>query len=150
VEKKETGALVKYSGRTATAIVLCGQDRILLIKRGTVPFKGYWALPGGRAEQGETVENTIVREVKEETGLDVEVVRKIGEYHERGTKDGVDYDYHPACFLVKVIGGEMRRQLSEIREIRLFHLDEIPQDLAFVHNQMIRDYLDSGNANVGD
>jgi len=72
----------KYSGRTATAIIEFPPQMILLIKRDTVPFKGYWALPGGRAEPSEAVEQTIVREVKEETGLDVAVVRKIGEYHE--------------------------------------------------------------------
>ncbi len=134
---------MKYSGRTATAIIPYFQDEILLIKRNTIPFKSFWALPGGRAEPGETVEQTIVREVKEETGLDVVVVRKIGEYHELGTQDNVNYDYYPACFLVKVVGGEIERQRSEIREVKLFRMGEIPRNLAFVHNDMIRDYLAS-------
>jgi 8-oxo-dGTP diphosphatase len=137
---------VKYSGRTATAIIPYPQDKILLIKRDTVPFNGYWALPGGRAEPGETVEQTIVREVKEETGLDVMVVRKVGEYHEQGTKDGVKYDYYPACFLVRAVGGEIRRQQGEIQEIKLFKISEIPENLAFVHNQMVNDYVASRNA----
>jgi 8-oxo-dGTP diphosphatase len=98
-------------------------------------------LPGGRVEPGETVEQTIVREVKEETGLDVAVVRKVGEYHEAGVQGGVEYDYYPACFLVKVVGGEMRKQLSEIQDIQLFSLDDIPTILAFEHAQMVRDYL---------
>src|SRR3972149_4154901 len=101
---------MKYSGRTATAVIEFSPQMILLIKRDTAPFKGYWALPGGRAEPGETVEQAIVREVKEETGLDVAIVRKIGEYHEQGIQGGVEYDYYPACFLVKVIGGEKRGQ----------------------------------------
>ena len=130
----------KYSGRTATAIIEFPVDTILLIKRDTVPFKGYWALPGGRSEPGETVEQTAVREVKEETGLDVVVVRKIGEYHEQGIQGSVEYDYYPACFLVKVVGGEMRKQLGEIQEIQLFSLDEIPEPLAFVHSSMVKDY----------
>ena len=134
---------MKYSGRTATAIIPYSQDAILLIKRNTVPFKGFWALPGGRAEPGETVEQTIVREVKEETGLDVIVVRKIGEYHELGTQDNVDYEYYPACFLVRFVSGEIQRQRSEIQEIKLFKMREIPRNLAFVHNDMIRDYLAS-------
>ena len=130
----------KYSGRTATAIIEFPIDTILLIKRDTVPFKGYWALPGGRSEPGETVEQTAVREVKEETGLDVMLVRKIGEYHEQGIQGGVEYDYYPACFLVKVVGGEMRKQLGEIQEVQLFGLDEIPEPLAFVHSSMVKDY----------
>ena len=138
--------MVKYSGRTATAIIVFPQDTILLIKRDTVPFKGYWALPGGRAEPGETVEQTIIREVKEETGLDVTVVRKIGEYHEQGVQGGVEYDYYPACFLVKVVGGEMKRQQGEIQEIQLFSLDDVPEQLAFVHNSMVKDYIAQKNS----
>lgn len=134
---------MKYSGRTATAIVEFPPEMILLAKRNTIPFRGYWALPGGRAEQGETIEQTIVREVKEETGLDVTVVRKIGEYHEQGLQDGVEYDYYPACFLVKVVGGELRKQKGEIQELHSFSPEDVPEKLAFVHNQMIADYLAS-------
>jgi 8-oxo-dGTP diphosphatase len=114
---------------------------ILLIKRATVPFKGYWALPGGRAEPGETVEQTIVREVKEETGLDIAVVSKIGDYHEQGVQGGVEYDYYPACFLVRIVGGEIKKQESEIEEIKLLSLSELPEALAFEHAQMIKDYV---------
>jgi len=137
---------MKYSGRTATAIIEFPPEKILLIKRRTVPFKGYWALPGGRAEQGEEVEQTIIREVKEETGLDVVMVRKVGEYHEQGVQAGVEYDYYPACFLVKVVGGEIEKQQSEIEDIQLFSFDDIPKPLAFVHNQMVNDYLASREA----
>ena len=52
---------MKYAGRTATAIIPYSPDEILLIKRRTVPFSGYWALPGGRVDPGETVEQTVVR-----------------------------------------------------------------------------------------
>lgn len=131
---------MKFVGRTTVAVVEFPDRRILLVKRRTIPFKGYWALPGGRVEAGETVEQTIVREVKEETGLDVEIVRKIGEYREKGVKDEVEYDYSPACFLVTPVGGEIRRQESEIEEIELVNLQEIPNELAFEHRRMIHDY----------
>jgi 8-oxo-dGTP diphosphatase len=139
---------MKFAGRTATAIMIFSPDKILLIKRATVPFKGYWALPGGRVDPGETVEQTIVREVKEETGLDVAVVSKIGEYHEQGVQDGVEYNYYPACFLVKTIGGEIKKQESEIEEIKLFSLNEIPEALAFEHAKMVKDYVATRQTNV--
>ncbi|MCW4007251.1 MAG: NUDIX hydrolase [Candidatus Bathyarchaeota archaeon] len=141
---------MKFAGRTTTAIIPFSPNKILLIKRRTVPFCGFWALPGGRVDPGETVEQTIVREVKEETGLDVKIVRKIGEYHEQGVQDGVEYDYYPACFLVNVVGGEIRRQESEIDEIKLFSVSELPEILAFEHAQMIKDYLAKCRRNAGN
>jgi 8-oxo-dGTP diphosphatase len=135
--------LKKYTGKTATALVPYPDNKILLIKRNTIPFKGYWALPGGRMDPGETVEQTIVREVKEETGLDVIIVRKVGEYVEKGVKDDVDYEYYPTCFVVKPVGGEIKKQESEIQEINLFNLNELPKPLAFVHEEMIKDYVDA-------
>ena len=132
---------MKFSGRTVTAIIEFPNKKILLVKRGTVVFKGFWALPGGKVDAGETVEQAIVREVKEETGLDIKIVRKIGEYHESGVQDGIEYDYYPACFVVKSIGGKIERQEREIEEIRLVDLDEVPERLAFEHAWMIRDYM---------
>jgi len=135
----------KYTGKTSTAIIPFPPDQILLVKRDTVPFKDYWALPGGRMDPEETIEQTVMREVKEETGLDVTVVRKVGEYREQGIKDEVEYDYYPTCFVVKRVGGEIKKQDSEIQEIQLFSLKQLPKPLAFEHDQMIKDYLKSAH-----
>ncbi len=50
-----------------------GETRVLLVKRGRPPGLGRWSLPGGRVEHGETLEAALVREMREETGLEVEV-----------------------------------------------------------------------------
>jgi 8-oxo-dGTP diphosphatase len=92
-------------------------------------------------DPGEVVEQTIVREVKEETGLEVIIVGKVGEYVEKGVKDDVEYEYYPTCFLVKTVGGETKKQKSEIQEIKLFNLNTLPTPLAFEHGQMIKDYI---------
>ncbi|MCL2288902.1 MAG: NUDIX hydrolase [Candidatus Bathyarchaeota archaeon] len=130
----------RYCGRTATAIIRYPQDEILLIKRDTVPFKGFWALPGGRLDEGETTEQACIREVKEETGLDVEIIYNLGDYHEHGFMDSVFYDYYPACFVVKAVGGQIIKQDSEVQEAKLFKLNELPSPLAFEHDTMIKDY----------
>jgi len=139
--KEERSSTKKFSGKTVTAIIEFPDNKILLIKRGTVVFLGYWALPGGRVDAGETVEQAVVREVREETGLNVKIVRKIGEYHESGVQDGIKYDYYSTCFLVKRVMGKMKRGEEEIEQIKLFDLKEIPERLAFEHSSMIKDYL---------
>jgi ADP-ribose pyrophosphatase YjhB (NUDIX family) len=129
----------KYTGKTSTAIIPFPNNQILLIKRNTRPFVGYWALPGGRMDPGENIEQTIVREVKEETGLTVKIVDKVGEYVEKGIKDDIDYEYYPTCFVVKPVCGEIKKQDSEIQEIKLFNLNDLPKPLAFEHELMIKD-----------
>jgi 8-oxo-dGTP diphosphatase len=133
--------LKKYTGKTSTAIIPFPNNKILLIKRKTIPFRNYWALPGGRMDPGETIEQTIVREVKEETGLDVEIVSVVGEYVEKGAREGVEYEYHPTCFVVKPVGGELLKQDSEIQELKAFNLNDLPKSLAFEHEKMIKDWL---------
>ncbi len=138
---KEKKSSYKFGGRTVAAIIELPNSKILLVKRSTVVFKGYWALPGGRVDAGEGVEQAVEREIKEETGLSVEIVRKIGEYHEIGVKDGIEYDYYPACFLVKPTGGRIKRQREEIDQIRFFDIKDTPKRLAFEHSTMINDYI---------
>lgn len=131
----------KYTGKTSTAIIPYPDNKILLIKRNTRPFVGFWALPGGRMDPGETIDQTVIREVKEETGLDVKIVRVVGEYVEKGVREEIQYEYYPTCFVVEPVGGELKKQDSEIQEMQLFSLDALPLPLAFEHEKMIEDYV---------
>jgi hypothetical protein len=54
--------------------------------------------------------------------------------------DNVFYDYYPACFIVKVVGGQIIKQDSEVQEIKRFNLKELPNPLAFEHDKMVTDY----------
>lgn len=60
------------------AIVFDEHGRLLLVKRANPPAQGLWSLPGGRLEAGETAHQGVVREVREETGLEVRVEREVG------------------------------------------------------------------------
>ena len=133
----------KYTGKTAAAIIIKEPQLILLVKRLTIPFSGYWALPGGRQDPEKTIEQTIIREVKEETGYNIKIIKKIGEYREKGTHDNVEYDYSPTCFLAEIIGGDIQIPKNEISFIKFFSLKTIPDNLAFEHHQMIKDYIKS-------
>lgn len=60
------------------AIVFDDRGRLLLVKRANPPAQGQWSLPGGRQESGESAADGVVREVREETGLEVRVEREVG------------------------------------------------------------------------
>jgi 8-oxo-dGTP diphosphatase len=81
-----------------SAIVQSTSGAIALVKRLIEPGAGKWALPGGLVNYNETVEEALVREVKEEIGLDVEIERLVGVY-DIIKKDR--YHYVTICFLTK-------------------------------------------------
>ena len=85
------------------------RGRVLLVERGREPLKGYWSLPGGVLEVGETLESAVVREVKEETGLDVKPVSVV-EIFERLILDATgrpEYHYVLIDFLCRARGGDL-------------------------------------------
>lgn len=73
-------------------VVLDGDGRLLVVKRGRPPAQGAWSIPGGRVEPGESLEAAAVREALEETGLSVEIMRPIGRVQLAGADPGVQYD----------------------------------------------------------
>jgi 8-oxo-dGTP diphosphatase len=87
-------------------IVNCG--RVLLVRRGTEPLLGHWSLPGGMLELGESLNEGVIREVREETGLEVEPVELI-ELLDRIHRedDRIRYHYVIADYLCRVTGGEL-------------------------------------------
>lgn len=108
---------------------------IVLIRRKNEPFKGFYALPGGFVEYGEKVEDAIVREVREETGLKCEVRKLVGVYSdpERDPRGHVV----SICFLMKVLAGSLKAE-SDAADVKVFKLSELPR-LAFDHLKMIKD-----------
>jgi 8-oxo-dGTP diphosphatase len=87
--------------------VVVHEAKVLLVKRGREPLKGQWSLPGGLIEVGETIEAGVRREVKEETGLDVEpvaLIELLDRIHREG--DRVRFHYVIADYLCLLTGGE--------------------------------------------
>ncbi len=109
---------------------------IVLIERKNPPLG--LAIPGGFVEVGEKVEDALVREMKEETSLDVEIIRILGVYSDPDR----DPRFHTVSitFVCKAYG-EPKAQ-SDAKEVKVFKLEEIPFDkLVFDHAKILKDYI---------
>jgi 8-oxo-dGTP diphosphatase len=121
----------------AADAVVIKDGKILLIKRGTDPFKGMWALPGGRLEEDETIEQCAIREAKEETGLDIGIQKLIGVYSDpkRDPRKVV-----AVAFLCELKGGKFDPMAGEIEKVDWFPLGALPR-LASNHEKIVGDAL---------
>ncbi len=120
----------------ACDMILIEDDKLLLVKRAKEPFKGEWALPGGRIEDDETAEQCLTREMKEETGLDVEPVRLVGIYSDPGRDPR---RIIAASYIVKRTGGELKAG-DDAEEVKWFPLDGLPP-LATDHRKIVEDAI---------
>ena len=116
----------------ASAVVVNEQRKILLQRRKD---NGMWSLPGGAMIIGESIAQTIVREVKEESGLDVTIVRLVGIYsdprHVIAYSDGEVRQQFSICFACRTVGGELIPG-DETSEVGFFD----PQDLDGIDVQL--------------
>jgi ADP-ribose pyrophosphatase YjhB (NUDIX family) len=97
--------------------LIIDRERIILVKRGKQPAKGEWSIPGGLVETGEPIKTAVMREVLEETGLEVEP-QSLVELVERIFPDGtgkIRYHYVIADYLCRVVGGSLNAG-SDARE----------------------------------
>lgn len=114
--------------------VLIEAGKVLLIRRATEPFKGEWALPGGRIDKDETPEECVRREMREETSLEVEPVSMIGLYSHAGWKPAGKIS---AAFLVKKTGGNLKAG-PEALEVAWFPMGSLPK-LCANHGSILAD-----------
>ena len=129
----------------------------VLIKRKNDPFKGYWALPGGRIQDGESLEDAVVREVKEETGLEIKIksrelptpvkvldnktyLEQVRTYMGADPRGGAATVY---AVQVKTDPKELSKILKngdDAEDVRVCRLDMLPP-LAFDHEKALEDYF---------
>lgn len=126
---------------------------VVLIRRGKAPLQGQWSLPGGAVELGETLEAATIRELREETALDVKpihILKVLNKIH-RDADGRVQYHYVLVDFLCQVVEGTLRAgsDAAEACWASVADLERLslnPETLAVIH-QALQDYpalLDTG------
>ncbi len=132
----------------AAAVIRDEGGQVLLIRRGD--GQG-WSLPGGIMEPGEWIADCVVRETREETGLDVEPIRLIGIYSDPTLMqitfpNGDQAHLVSATFECHIVGGRPRADGEESLEVAYFPADALPEDLLPAHQIRIRDALSGREA----
>ena len=116
-------------------VIIRYQGGIVLIERKNPPPG--WALPGGFAEIGESLERAAMREAKEETSLDVTLVEQFYAY----SKPDRDPRFHTASVVFIGDGKGVLDGRDDAREARVFTENALPGQIAFDHSQIISDYF---------
>jgi len=126
-ENSVMGVPREYPARPAVGVggVVIREGAVLLVRRAAEPLAGQWSLPGGAVEVGETLEEAVVRELGEETGLRVRVVALV-EAFEKITRDAEGrprYHYVLLDYLCAATGGALRAG-SDAAEVAWVRPDE--------------------------
>lgn len=111
------------------AVILQG-DEVLVVERGNEPWRGWWSLPGGVVETGETLREAVQRETREETGLDVVPLETVEIFESIAPRvDGeCAYHYVVVDFLCRIEGGQLGAA-DDARAVRWFSRHKLPDNL---------------------
>ena len=120
--------------RVAVDGIVKSNKGVLLMKREIKPFKGTWVIPGGEVKPNERLADAVKREVKEETGLTVEVVKYVG-YYDTPKRDPRSHSISHV-FLCKPVGGKLHGSF-EGEELKFFK--KLPRKMGFDHRKILRD-----------
>jgi ADP-ribose pyrophosphatase YjhB (NUDIX family) len=108
---------------------------IVLIKRKNPPYG--WAIPGGFVDYGESLESAAVREAKEETMLDVELLCQLGAY----SAPDRDPRLHTISVVFRAKANGKPKAADDAAEIGVFNKNNLPENLAFDHEKILQDYF---------
>lgn len=127
----------RYNSRNVVGQAMTVREgKVLMIKRGIEPMKGWWALPGGYLEWDESLEEGVLRELREETGLVGRAPKLVGVYSD--PRRDVDGGQNVRVVYLVEAEGEAGA-LEEVEEVGWFGPDRLPDNIAFDHRRMIED-----------
>ena len=120
------------------------EGRVVLIRRAD---NKRWALPGGYAEVGSPPSANALREMREETGFDVELERLVGVYDNKSFGSVASYQFYICCFRARIAGG-VATPSKETIEVVLASPEQLPEDMSVLQRTMLADSLASPGQHV--
>ncbi len=108
---------------------------VILIKRKNPPPG--WAIPGGFVDYGETLEEAVIREMKEETCLDINLIRQFHTYSDPAR----DPRHHTVSTIFIATASGSPQAADDAKDIGIFTKDNLPEDIAFDHRNILEDYF---------
>lgn len=120
---------------TVDIIIELEKKGIILIERKNPPYG--WAIPGGFVDYGESLEEAAIREAKEETGLDIELIRQFYTYSDPGR----DPRHHTVTTVYIAKAKGIPKEGSDAKDIGVFTKKNLPKQLAFDHEKILNDYF---------
>ena len=124
---------------TASAVIFKG-NKVLLAKRAIEPNKNYWDLPGGFLEEGEHPLTGVRREIKEELGVSIKIIKILGIYMDRYLSKYLESTLN-IYYLARIKKGKIKPD-DDISEARWFAKNTLPKSLAFKSNkEALKDFL---------
>lgn len=132
VPEKIFKSIIKYVPLSCVDAILINNKEFFLVRRKIPPYRNRWCLPGGIIKRGQKIQERLKEVSREELGIEVEEVRKIGVY-EKVYKNRHDISH---CFVVRIRSGNisLNYQASSGRFFK-----KIPKNTALFHRQMLRD-----------
>lgn len=126
-----------HNSKPCSGALVIQDGKVLLARRGVEPFKGYWDVPGGFLEAGEHPEDGAIRELAEETGLQIHLNGLLGMYMDRYGTDG-EWIIN-IYYVAEVLGGKLT-VMDDVAALEWFTPDALPTEFAFAHQvQVIND-----------
>ncbi len=118
---------------------MVGKRGVLLVRRDKDPGEGLWSIPGGGVELGETQEEAVLREVREETGVDCVVARFMttADLITPDSSGSIEFHFILNHYLARALSENTRPEIPEA-EVGWFHPDSLPDDIV---NQRIVDLI---------
>ncbi len=138
-EKEEAGrpgAAGRRNPLPTVDLIIEHEGGIVLVKRKNPPHG--WALPGGFVDYGESLESAARREAREETGLEVELLRQFHAYSDPAR----DSRFHTITVVYVAKAQGTLRAGDDAADARVFTREDLPADIAFDHREILRDYFE--------